>query len=137
MLFLALWAYWTLVKTAIGFTLFQLVYGLEAIFPIECEIPSLRLAVQLLPETSALEARLVELEQLDETRRDVATANEAHKCHVKMQYDKSIHPRIFSEGDLVLVYDQANDTLGAGKFVAMWHGPYIVKRVLSKGSNEL
>ena len=69
MLFLALWAYRTLVKTATGFTPFQLVYGLEAIFPIECEIPSLKLAVQLLPETSVLEARLVELEQLDETRR--------------------------------------------------------------------
>ena len=137
MLFLALWVYWTSVKTATGFTPFQLVYGVEAIFPIECEIPSLRIAVQLLPETSALEAKLVELEQLDETCRDVATANEAHKRHVKIQYDKPIHPRIFSEGDLVLVYDQANDTLGAEKFVTMWHGPYIVKCVLSKGSYEL
>ena len=95
----------------------------QAIFLIECEIPSLKLVVQLLPETSALEARLVELKQLDETRRDAATANEVHKCHVKMQYDKSIYPRIFFEGDLVLVYDQASDALGARKFIAMWHGP--------------
>ena len=137
MLFLALWAYQTSVKTATGFTPFQLVYSLEAIFPIECEIPSLKLAVQLLPETSVLEARLVELEQLDKTHRDAATANEVHKRRVKIQYDKSIRPGIFSKGDLVLVYDQANDTLGAGKFIAMWHGPYIVKRVLSKGSYEL
>ena len=35
------------------------------------------------------------------------------------------------------MYDQANDALGAGKFVMMWHGPYIVKRVLSRGSYEL
>ena len=105
MLFLALWAYRTLVKTDTSFTPFQLVYGVEAIFPIECEIPSLRIAVQLLPETSSLEARLVELEHLDETRRDAATANATHKHHVKLQYDKSIYPRIFSEGDLVLVYD--------------------------------
>jgi hypothetical protein len=126
-----------LVKTTTSFTLFQLVYGWEAIFLIEWEVPSLKLAVQLLPETSALEARLVELEQLDETHRDAATANEAHKCYVKIQYDKSICLRIFSEGDLILVYDQANDTLGVGKFVAMWHGPYIVKRVLGKGSYEL
>ena len=110
---------------------------MEAIFPIECEIPSLKLAVQLLPETSTLEARLVELKQLDETCRDVATTNEAHKFCVKLQYDKSVYPRIFFEGDLVLVYDQASDALGAGKFVAMWHGPYVVKRVLSKGSYEL
>ena len=122
---------------ATSFTPFQLVYGLEAIFPIECENPSLKLAVQLFPETSTLEEWLVELEQLDETHRDVTTANEAHKHRVKVQYDKLVHPRVFSEGDLVLVYDQANDTLGAGKFVAMWHGSYIVKHVLSKGSYEL
>ena len=84
MLFSTLWAYRTSVKTATSFTLFQLVYGLESIFPIECEIPSLKLAVQLLPETSSLEARLVELEQLDETRRDAASVNEAHKHHVKI-----------------------------------------------------
>ena len=105
MLFPALWAYRTSVKTATGFTAFQLVYGMEALFPIECEIPSLRIAIQLLPETSALEARLVELEHLDETRRDAATTNEAHKRRVKLQYDKSVCPRIFYEGDLVLVYD--------------------------------
>ena len=127
----------TSVKNATGFTPFQLVYCVETIFPIECEIPSLRIAIQLLPETSALEARLVELEHLDETRRDAATTNEAHKHCVKLQYDKSIHPRIFSEGDLVLLYHQASDALGAGKFVAMWHGPYVVKRVLNKGSYEL
>ena len=125
------------VKTATGFTPFQLVYGMETIFPIECEIPSLRITVQLLLETSSLEARLVELEHLDETRRDAATTNKAHKRRVKLQYDNSIHPRIFSEGDLILVYDQASDALGAGKFIAMWHDPYIVKHVLSRGSYEL
>ena len=119
MLFPTLRDYKNSVKTTTGFTLFQIVYGLEAIFPIECEIPSLKLAVQLLPETSALEERLMELERLDETCRDVEIANEAHKCCVKTQYDKSIRPRIFSEGDLVLVHDQENDTLGSGKFVAM------------------
>ena len=79
----------------------------------------------------------MELEKLDETHRDVEIDNEAHKCHVKTQYDKSVHPRIFSKGDLVLVYHQANDTLGTDKFVTMRHGPYIVKCVLSKGSYEL
>ena len=77
MLFLTLWADRTSVKTATSFTPFNLVYGLEAIFPIECEIPSLKLVVQLLPETSALEERLMELERLDETCRDAAIANEA------------------------------------------------------------
>ena len=41
MLYPALWAYQMLVKTTTGFTLFQLDYGLEYIFSIDCEIPSL------------------------------------------------------------------------------------------------
>jgi len=45
MLFSALWAYRTLVKTSTGFTPFQLVYDLEAMLPIECEILSLQLAI--------------------------------------------------------------------------------------------
>ena len=54
-LFYAQMAYSTSVKTTTGFTLFQLVYGLEAVLPIECELPSLKLAVELLPNTSTEE----------------------------------------------------------------------------------
>jgi ABC-type microcin C transport system permease subunit YejE len=54
-LFLALWAYRTSVKTTTGLTPFQLVYGLEAVLPIECEIPSLKLTVELLPHTDVEE----------------------------------------------------------------------------------
>ena len=56
---------------------------------------------------------------------------------MKAQYDRSVTPHNFSEGNLVLIYDQANDKLGAGKFEPMWHGPYIVKRQLAKGAYEL
>ena len=52
MLFSALWAYRTSVKASNGFTPFQLVYGLETVLPIECEILSLQLAIELLPATS-------------------------------------------------------------------------------------
>ena len=66
MLFSTLWAYRTSVKFATRFTPFRLVYGLEAILPIECEIPSLKLAVELLPNTSAEEEHLLCLMRLDE-----------------------------------------------------------------------
>ena len=64
-------------------------------------------------------------------------ALEVNKRHVKVQYDKFVCPRKFSEGDLVLLWDQDKEPLGAGKFNPMWHGPYIVKRVLEKGAYEL
>ena len=72
---------------------------------------------------------MVHLEQLDEQRRDALVALEVNKCHVKVQYDKSVCPRRFSVGDLVLLWDQLKEPLGAGKFNPMWHGPYVVKRV--------
>eukprot|EP00253_Pinus_taeda_P012972 PITA_12972 len=137
MLFLALWAYRISIKTSTGFTPFQLVYGLEAVLPIECKIPSLQMAIELLPATSEEERRLLYLAQLDENRRDAALAIETHAKRIKAQYDRNVTPRNFSEGDLVLLYDQANDKLRAGKFMPMWHGPYVVKQKLAKGAYEL
>jgi hypothetical protein len=132
MLFSALWAYQTSVKSTTGFTPFWLVYGLEAILLIECEIPSLKLVFELLPNTFVEEECLLYLMRLDETRRDATLVIEDQKKRVKAQYEKHVKPHIFSEGDLVLLYDQDRDMLGAGKFEAMWRGPYIVRRVLEK-----
>ena len=89
-----------------------MVYGIEAVLPIECEIPSLKLKVELLPHTFAEEEQFLYLSKLDETHHDAALVNEAHQKRIKSQYDKSIQPRAFAEGDLVLVYDQAHDKLG-------------------------
>ena len=52
---LALWAYRTSIKTTTSFTPFQLVYGLKVVLPIECEIPSLQLIINLFPNTSTKE----------------------------------------------------------------------------------
>lgn len=83
------------IKTATNFTPFQLVYGLESIFPIKCEIPSLKLVIELLLGTSSLEEHLVHLEHLDEQRRDATIINEAHKKRIKTQYDNFCRPQNF------------------------------------------
>ena len=112
-------------------------YGLEEILPVQCEISSLKLAIDLLPGTSEEEAHFLELIQLDETHRDATLANETHKKRVKAQFDKNIKPCVFLEGDFVLLYDQESDKLGAGKFKSLWMGPYIFKRLLAKATYEL
>src|SRR5713226_8464557 len=106
MLYLALWAYQTNVKTTTGFSPFQLVHGVEAVTLIECEISSLKIAIHVLPDTMELEEHLVHLEHLDEQRRDALTTNQAHKNRVKLQYDKLVKPQVFYEGELVLLWDQ-------------------------------
>ena len=128
MLYPTLWAYRTNVKTTMGFSLFQLVHGVEVVTPIECEIQSLRIAIHVLHDMIELEERLIHLEHLDEQRRDTLTTNQAHKNRVKSQYDKLVKPQIFSEGELVLLWDQDKEPLGEGKFRSMWLGPYIVSK---------
>ena len=105
--------------------------------PIQCQIPSLKLAVELLLDTSVEEEIFIYLNNLDKTRRDATLANEAHKKHVKAQYDKSFQPHAFNEGDLVLTYDQRYNKLGKGKFKSMWYGPFIISKVLEKGAYKL
>jgi hypothetical protein len=136
-LFSALWAYQTSVKSATRFTPFQLVYGIQSILSIESEIPSLKLVVELLLNTSVEEECLLYLMQLDETRRDAALVIETQKKCLKAQYDKHVKPHVFSEVDPVLLYEKYHDLLRADKFKAMWRGPYIVKHVLRKGAYEL
>ena len=62
---------------------FSLVYGLESVLPIECEILSLKLAIELLPNTFEEEKHFLYLAQLDETRRIAALAAKAQKKCVK------------------------------------------------------
>eukprot|EP00253_Pinus_taeda_P005275 PITA_05275 len=81
-----------MIRRIIGFTPFQLVYGLEAVLPIECKIPSLQMAIELLPATSEEEKRLLYLAQLDETRRDAALAIKTHAKRMKAQYDGNVTP---------------------------------------------
>ena len=57
---------------------------MEAILSIQCEISSLKLAIDLLPETSDKEACFLELIHLDETRREAALDSEAHKKRIKV-----------------------------------------------------
>ena len=69
-------------KTTTGFTPFQLFYGLEVVLPIQCQIPSLQLAIEFLPDTSVEEEIFLYLNNLDETRRDATLVNEAHKKRI-------------------------------------------------------
>ncbi|XP_012832640.1 PREDICTED: uncharacterized protein LOC105953516 [Erythranthe guttata] len=65
----ALWAYRTTYRTPTQATPYALVYGVEAVLPLEKQIPSLRIAIQeeLTQEKNA-RLRLAELEALDEKR---------------------------------------------------------------------
>ncbi|XP_028074143.1 uncharacterized protein LOC114276559 [Camellia sinensis] len=65
----ALWAYRTSHRTPTQATPYSLVFGGEAVLPLEVQIPSLRVAIQeSLTEHESARVRLAELETLDERR---------------------------------------------------------------------
>ena len=64
----ALWAYRTMYKVATHCTPFSLAFGLEAVMLMEYLVPSLRVAVHEGLIEESLTERLVDLEQLKETR---------------------------------------------------------------------
>ena len=74
------------------------------------------------------------LEQTDEDRRISLQMIEAAKARSKSHYDSHVHPHTFSEGDLVLFYDQAHDKTRKGKFKSIWYGPYVIHICLEKGA---
>jgi hypothetical protein len=87
---------------------------------IESEIPSLKLVVKLLPNTSVEEEHLLYLMKLDETCHDVSLVIETPKKRVKAQYEKHVKPSVFSKGHLVLLYEQDQYLLWFSKFEPMW-----------------
>jgi hypothetical protein len=88
------------------------------------------LTIKMLPHTTDEEKILLSLSHLYEIRRDATLANETHQKHLKKRYDRVVRPCTFLEGDLVLVYNEDKDALGACKFKPLWYDPYIISKVL-------
>jgi len=65
MVFSTLWAYFTVVKSFMGFTPFHLLYEVEFVLSIKCNSSTLHSTIELLLDTTPLEKRLVQLEHID------------------------------------------------------------------------
>ncbi|KAM1166245.1 hypothetical protein PS1_025876 [Malus domestica] len=99
----ALWAYRTTHRTPTQATPYSLVYGVEAVLPLESQIPSLRMAIQEgLTEKENAKLRLQELEALDERRLEAQQHLECYQARLSKAFNKKVRPRSFQTGDLVL-----------------------------------
>uniref|UniRef100_A0A2N9G0I6 Integrase catalytic domain-containing protein n=1 Tax=Fagus sylvatica TaxID=28930 RepID=A0A2N9G0I6_FAGSY len=112
----ALCAYRTSVRTSVGATPYSLVYGMEAVLPVEVEIPSLRILSQT---------------QLEEAEWAQATL---YQRRIERAYNKKARPRTFQPGDLVLKKRNMALSDPRGKFAPSYEGPYVVKKAFSGGA---
>ncbi|KAI5342013.1 hypothetical protein L3X38_009888 [Prunus dulcis] len=92
----ALWAYRTIYRTPTQATPYSLVYGVEAVLPLESQLPSLRMAIQegLTDEENA-KLRLQELEALDEKRLEAQQRLECYQARLSNAFNKKVRPRSF------------------------------------------
>lgn len=132
-----LWAYRTMYKVTTGHTPFQLMYGQEAVMPMEYMVPSLRIAVEnRLGDTESLKERLYQLNKLDERRVMAQWATENMQRRQKYWHDKHLRRMNFRPGQLVLKYNGRNE-IKPGKFKVRWLGPFWVREVGDNGSIKL
>ena len=98
-----LWAYRTSFRTSTGATPYSLVYGMEAVPPVEIEIRSLRVALEhQISETEWARSCYDQLSLLDERRLRAADHVQAYQRKMTRAFRKRVKPRKFQKGDLVL-----------------------------------
>ncbi|CAL2229822.1 unnamed protein product [Prunus armeniaca] len=121
-------------------TPYSLAYSVEAILPLESQIPSLRMAVQEgLTNEKDGKFHLQELEALDEKRLEAQQRLECYQAWLSNAFNKKVYPRSFEVGDLVLALRRPKIITHktGSKFTSKWDGPYVVQEVCTSGAYKI
>jgi len=94
------WAYHTTPQSTTKETPFNLVYGSDAMIPVEIQENSPRFQNFVVEESN--EERKVNLDLLDEVREEAKIKAEALKRRVEYKYSSKLRPRQFQVADLVM-----------------------------------
>ncbi|XP_074573491.1 uncharacterized protein LOC141829917 [Curcuma longa] len=127
-----LWSYRTTPRESTGMTPFHLVYGGEAVVPIEVGVQSYRR--QHYGEDNG-DKRLLELDLVSEARDKAATRLTAYRQRMCCTYNKKVISRTFQVGDFV--WKRAKPVGDVGKLEPPWEGPYRITKKTSTGSYYL
>ncbi|XP_072071691.1 uncharacterized protein [Arachis hypogaea] len=131
-----LWGYNTTIHSTTKETPSRLVYGSDAMIPVEISQSSLR--TELADQTTQDMARQTELDLIEELRSSTAIKHLAMQQRIARRYNKQTQPRSFQVHDLVLrKTEQARKPPAHGKLAANWEGPYRVIEVIGNGAYRL
>jgi hypothetical protein len=127
------WSLRTMLSRSTGFSLFFLIYGVEAILPTDLEYGSPRTKAYV--DQSNQTSRKDSLDQLEEAR-DVALLHSVrYQQSLRRYHARRVRPRGFQVGDLVLRLRQ--DARGRHKLTPPWEGPFIIAKILKPGTYKL
>ncbi|XP_074288642.1 uncharacterized protein LOC141613796 [Silene latifolia] len=128
-----LWGYRTSIRTTTRATPYYLVHVMEAVQPVELEVPSLRILLESqVPEVDWVQARYDSQVMLDERRLNALYHVQLYQKRIEGAFNKKVKPRGIIEGHLDLKSVRALLPIDPrGKFKPNWAVPYLVKKILS------
>jgi len=128
-----MWAYHITPQSTTKETPFNLVYGSDAMIPVEIQENSPHFQNFVVEESN--EERKVNLDLLVEVREEARIKAEALKRRVKYKYSSMLRPRQFQVADLVL--RKAHSYQLENKLSPKWIDPFRVTKALGNGAYRL
>ena len=126
----ALWGYRTSIRSSTGAIPYSLVYGMEAVLPIEMGDRSLRTVLESeILEVDWMQSRYDQLCMMDEKRLKALYHIQGYQKRLRKAFDKKVRTRYLKLGDLVLKENRAPIQETNGKFKQNWVGLYIIKQI--------
>ncbi|XP_050229198.1 uncharacterized protein LOC126678339 [Mercurialis annua] len=133
----AVWANRTSQKSATGTSPFRLVYGYDAMLPMELTVTSTRRRYQSeFSKEDYFDKMVIDSLDLDEERLTALDHLEAQKRRVERAYNKRVKRKVFTVGDIVwkAVLPIGHKDTRLGKWSPNWEGPFIVVNKLEGGA---
>jgi len=127
------WAYHTTPQSSTHETPLSLVYGSNAMIPVEIQESSPRFLNFVAEESN--EERKVNLDLLDKVREEARVSAEAVKRRVERRHNSKVRPRQFQEGNLVM--RKAHQHEMENKLSPKWTGTFRVVETLENGAYRL
>ncbi|XP_061373314.1 uncharacterized protein LOC133315664, partial [Gastrolobium bilobum] len=122
-----LWGYRTTAQSSTGETPFRLIYGAEAMIPVEIGEPSWR--KEQVTEVTNRQGLKETLDLIEEIRERAAQSDRQSKERSASRYNSRVILRKFQTFDLVLRRaDVGNKNAQDGKLAPNWEGPYRIAK---------
>jgi hypothetical protein len=126
----SLWADRVTNKKSIGTSPFKLVYGTDAIFPIQLVLPVAKFFQEEQTESNDMVRRMLDLVELQQVREQLVDKSEAHQKRIKDTFDRKAKVDDFQVGDWVLKWDALRQDKGKhDKFNSLWTSPFMITQV--------